>query len=1023
MRSLNRFAGSGNPARDANGEAAILQMLVNMVEYTLPPERPPLIDEAQGLVGHRSVPYVAEVVTRAKSALWLLPRADLMDLDRLLARDVDGNFTYRHEGRGLEYYMDHVLIDLALAFVNPDPFATRVFDGEVKLDYTWGPLPPGANVVPGPQTRPLRGLYSATVEGGSEEPKKIRPTGDSVVFHLGLVPASALWQKTYATMLRIRGWEIRDAAGLWHKVPVRHAGSGSGPIPWWAMAQNTRHTGLLRVGANWHAFGKNTLAQYQRDSDLHGFRAVGWFTVPERKVAADGRILRNHLEMMGWGEGLNSSMDEGALERLRQFVGSLRWRAVYESVFAIDPALGHRTGASDARPEADPSLRGHLYGTTGHVWRHGGAHGKTESGEDSGEGKKGDSDDAPDDTPEEAAETDVPPGFAGHRISPVTGVFRVGDRIQVSQTTANWSGRRHHGIGQRQASTQVPALNAAFLPGVEVESLVSDTDPGGYLRNFRALELDAFPLDGRDLKLKDDGKWLDDFAKATGRIPAEHKPAKVTRDSHVESLEVVLLPEVKALQPDKEQLHGKALRGLFAGAPRSAMMTSIGEIGFVHSGMPNLPILLTEAHGTNEYLLNSPKNGPPMRMLLDLFTPGAFVDPGTGQRVQRQAWESGSGPSNSPASPRIGTWNVNTAIAHEGYLTIRQGAHGSLEEMKKEIDPSALPARVIWHPGAGGWRRNAFGNEHAFSKKLKDLDRKVPGEPLDRLASPFPAMPRGWQAWIAAVGGDFSPSRATGHGAWGEFSPGYNTFAPGMFTWVTGAGVAPGPRFYETAFAEVGNDNSLHSRLLTFGSDGRNELELESDGTIKKRNEKDGHLRGRFTADEWLDFQSLVGSAHTAPRHFAPRFAVFPLRHRISDLALNVNYGAELWRFSTALNPRQSAHPPVLKDDGKPDDAYSDYNHFPGAHAASGLFLNAPFVLLANQASTSANAFTIHIVAQTILDEGSPRPGIRNSGPGHSDPDDTVLSETWTRAVVVKEKAQHDNDTTPRLRVIHRNTR
>lgn len=745
---------------------------------------------------------------------------------------------------------------------------------------------------------------------------------------------------------------------------------------------------------------------------------MGWFTVPTKDP--DKQHLRHHLEMMAWDEGFPTNLDDQDFLRLRNFIGSLRWRAVYESVYAVDPALGHRTGATDARPDYNSTLRGHFYGTTGHVWRHGGTYGAPESGVETDSDPE-DGEDTETATP--AATPDPSPGdFSNLRTAPVYGIYRVGDVHSVSSGTFPWSGRRNHGIGYQKASRKVPTPHHVVQPGQERKSLMADVHPGGLLRNFQALQLQAFPLAGRDFKLKDDGKWLDELAEAIRPSPDGHKPSQVRRDSHIETLRVRDLPEIKALKTDADQLHGKALRGLHAGAPRGRMMTSIGEIGFVHSGFPNLPILLTDAHGTNEFLLNSTKNGPPLRMLLDLFTPGAFVNPHTGKRVARTAWETASGPSNSPSSPRVGTWNVNSAPAHEGYMVIRQGAHGSGDELKKEIDPSALPARVIWNPSAGGWRRNAFGNEHAFSKKIKDLDKKIPGEPLDRLASPFASLPRGWQAWISVVGGDFSPSRATGQGAWGEFSPGYNAFAPGMFTWTAGLGVARAKPFYQTALANLGPDDSLHSRLLTFGSDGRKELELHPDGSIKKQNENDGFLRGRFTADEWLDFQKLSGSEHTAPRHFAPRFAIFPLRHRISDLALNYNYGAELRHFSTALNPRNSAYPPALNPDGKIDDKHSDYNHFPGSHAASGLFLNAPLVLLANQASTSANAFTIHIVAQSIRDDGLPRPGIPNSGPGHSDPDDTILNERWTRIVVQKEKPVTDSDTTPRLQILRRDS-
>ncbi|MFQ3671378.1 MAG: hypothetical protein SNJ84_07950, partial [Verrucomicrobiia bacterium] len=982
LQSLNRFAGDGVPTNNANGEAAALQMLVNLIEYTLPPEIPPLIQESSGLVGMRSVPYVVQVTTRARSALWLLPEADRNDLERLLARNPSGQFTYTYNGKPLSYYLTHVLLEVALACLNPDPFASRPFHGTLTLNYSWSRSVPGATQIKGPQTQPLVGLFAPVPEPG-DEPKRLGILGNAIVFELGVLPASVLDDPSSATLLRIDGWEIRDAAGLWHKVPVRHPGQTAGPRPWWRMSQ-----AALKVNAI-GAFDPHLR------NDPH-IPAVGWFvrTSPGEEEAEGGervdppsRPLKNRFQMMAWDEPLPPPHDEAGVQRMRNFIGSLRWRMVTESVMCLDPPLGHRTGNPNITATVAPGLQGHVFGTTGHPWRHVGSTGVSES--------------------------EAHPDFSNLPIDPQPSLLTPVPTPTISSRNIASTALLPHGIGLQRGTLSLAIPNVVWSPAVPVSTIEGRGGPGGFLTNLKHLNTDRVPLASAELRIRDDGKWLEKLAET--RPDALPKAAKPGRDSDIETLEVAKIPEIKALKT--EAVRGKHVKALFCGAPRGRLMTSIGEIGLVHSGLPNFPILTAEAHGWNEFQLNCPKNGPPMRMLLDLFTPGAFSDPESGQPVSETAWAQANAPSVSPDRPRRGTWNVNAFPAHEGYLTLREGSTQRDEEMKKEFDPSALRARVIWHPAAGGWRRNSFGNEHASSKKLSETDRKIPGEPLDRLASPFAHLPRGWLAWIGLVGGDFSPSRAIGSGAWSFFAPGYNTFAPGQFTWAAGRGLASGPAFYQTAFAQVGPDESLHSRLLTFGSDGRKELELEEDGTLKKLNENDGFLRGRFTADEWLDFQKVAFAPVFAPRSWAPRFAVFPLRHRISDLALDFNYASELERFKTALNPRTTAYPPVVNDDGKIQDQLSDHNHFPGGHHTAGLFRQLPLALLANQASTSANAFTVHIVAQTIRDTGQRRSGIPLSGPGYSDPDDIVLAEQWARAVILRAPPVHPHDTALRLQL------
>jgi hypothetical protein len=970
-QSLNRFAGDGNPNNDQNGEFAVLQMLVNMVEYTLPPSTAPLVSEATGLVGMRSMPYVAEVSTRARSALWLLPAADRENLNTLLARDAQGNFTYTYEGKPLEYYVTHVLLDVALAFMNPDPFATEPFDGTVTLEYSWHNPPAGAQLKHGPQTMPLKGIYAISPEAG-EDPKSVSVHGNAVVFPLGILPAAVLSDKNHSTLLRIKGWKIHKNGQLWHQVPIRHPGA-TDVREWWEMAQPT-------------AAATGAFDNHIKDPTISNYPAVGWFVIPKAELDNNNKPLRTRLQMMHWDEGFPSNISVEQLTRMRNFIGSLRWRAVFETVQCLDPAMGHRTGHPGIRSEISPGKFGHVFGPTGHPWRHRGSSGESQKKEW--------------------------PDFENFSQNFKAKKLLLAGQATPGSNSLTLSVKKGEGIRTVTGSLQVPVRTTNLQAGSELNGQIGNEGPGGLLEHFRALNLDTFPLSKGEFKLKDDGKFLEDL----GKQKYGDNKSKAGTDADCETLLVAQLPQYKALKTDEMR---KNVKSLLCGAPRGEMMTSIGEIGFVHSGLPNFPILLTESHGWNEYQLNCPKNGPPQRMLLDLFTPGAFTDPISGRPIARSAWENGTAPSHTPMTPRRGTWNVNTAIAHEGYLTIREGKSNTNEEMKKEYDPVSHRAWAIWHPSAGGWRRNSFGNEH--HQPNKEFNKKIPGEPLDRLASPFPAFPRGWNAWVAMVGGDFSPTRAVGGGAWSYLSPGYNTFAPGQFTWCAGRGIAKSAPFYRTAFAELGNDNSLHSQLLTFGSDGRKELELdESTGKPKKVNENDGFLRGRFAADNWIDFQKPAGMPNIhPPRSHSTRFSLFPLRHHISDLAIDYNYGAELRRFKTALNPSHTAFPPVVNSDGK----LSENNHFPGGHHASGLFLNAPLVLLANQASTSANAFTLHIVAQTVKDTGAARPGIANSGVGHCDPDDQVLSETWCQVVLEKIPPTTENDTQTRFIIRRLETR
>jgi hypothetical protein len=208
-------------------------------------------------------------------------------------------------------------------------------------------------------------------------------------------------------------------------------------------------------------------------------------------------------------------------------------------------------------------------------------------------------------------------------------------------------------------------------------------------------------------------------------------------------------------------------------------------------------------------------------------------------------------------------------------------------------------------------------------------------------------------------------------------------------------------------FADFAGATEVEARLLMFGSDGRKE-----GGPDEKNGDvKNGYLRGRFAADQCL-MAAQLNSPISLPISMAPRFSTVPMRHFVSDAAVEFNFGAALTDFKTALNPRQSAY------SAGADLKQSDGSGFPGGHHASGIFANAPIVLMANQISTSANVFTIHVVAQAVKDTGLPRPGVRNSGPGHSDSDDQIVAERWAKMVVAKLPASNEDDREPRFQIL-----
>lgn len=414
-------------------------------------------------------------------------------------------------------------------------------------------------------------------------------------------------------------------------------------------------------------------------------------------------------------------------------------------------------------------------------------------------------------------------------------------------------------------------------------------------------------------------------------------------------------------------------------------MVSLGELGYVHSGLSNLPIITGPDIGRTAWQVNSPQLGPPMRLLLDLFCPPPTLTP-EGRPVPASALASGFHTSHSPAFPRQGLWNVNTAVAHDSYLALRAG--GSRRTNLKHAAFPATPARVAWIPAADGHSPRPVGNEAHRGKDLSqffDPKKPVPGSPLDRNLSPFIHFPRGWDAWLNLVGGDYTPTRALGGRLWGPGNSSRFHFGPGAFTWMPGraAGVPPGT----PSFVDFDPESPALGKLFAYGTDGRHH----------DKNEGAGQPKGRWAADQNLD-ALRPGAAIHVPATQVTRLTTFPMRHFPSDLPLEM-HGIETWAdLRTALSPSHDSRPVADQDSAAAADAAA----FPGGWSSGGIFYQAPLALLTNQASTSANAFTIHLIAQTIRDTGSFKPDQPHSGPGYCDIDDPVLAEHWLRLSVIQ---------------------
>lgn len=971
-KGFNRFAGDGDPGNDANGEAAVVQMLVNVAEATQPPSSPPLIDADLGIVGARSMPYVAEVATRARSALWSVSAAERA---KLLEEGEANPGMLRQLATSVE-------IELIFGLLNPDPFNTDNFNGQLEVDYEWVGLPQGVYLPSGTLRADLRDKFSAapTAEkyaglgDSGKNPRRIRIVGNAAYFKLGVVPGEVLKQPA---PLRIKGWRILRNGAVWHQVPIRNPGGGE-PREWWAMAQSG-----LNAGSPWNEAwdsvattdksAARSLAAYQSKPAEFGYRAVGWFT--EHSLSG---LAPDSLFIADWDAAAQSP--NGIAERL------VRWRrdwevtALLERVSCTDPVLGHRTGDSNL---GGLFGRGQFYGALGHPWRW------FPVKEDRFQNP------LPNQTMREEKEIQIQAvdyTSAGNAQTSVPGLRAHGVFRENAMHTARWT-KWNAAPGETFRGRYTthrwlyPTQNQIEPPGVP------DSPCGVYL---------APSIEGSAPLGDYEGNRSIDREIEAGPPPSGKKIVAI-------DVETTLAP----LKSDVNKPYDikKGPLSVFAGAPPQRPFVSAGEIGLVHSGFPNRPITLGPDEGRHIYQLNSPKNGPPMRMLLDLLAAPRFQNEESDELSTHTDWVSGYGPRAESRRPRRGVWNVNTAIAHDGYAVLREGGKSDLEP-RTSADPARSAARVIWMPSVHAPIRRVSGAEHFRGKDLKQFFElgKNPGHVLDRHLSPTAAFPRPWQMWLGLVSGDASYTRTGAVSPWGAFNTLSDHFEPPDMTWRGTRGLSGTTSGYGIGYLNMDPNSPDGAQLLTLGTDARKDDKQEGDGLLK----------GRWAADQGLALIDPLQPLYL-PSETAARFSLIPMRHYVSDLTREFHAIAEWKDARTPLNPRLGSHAPPLLSGEKLDPnamALLDGNAFPGGYHSSGIFYNAPLALLTNQAGTSATAFTIHVVAQAIDDSGKKVENVDRSGPGHHDVDDVVLSERWARITIERIPPQTEGDHRVRFRVV-----
>ena len=290
-------------------------MLVNIYSYARPhAENPRPKWEAwrntTGVWPAKSMPYVAEVATRARSGMFLLSSSDRNNMSNFFTNNVVGEVTnwsannttnlMGSDGKTRQsfWYLTNALVDLAFGFVNPNPFATNTNVTTLTV------VPEGGNfwhgqiagnsdlpdaVSPATPVDTLNGVYALrplpVFPNGPFF--GLRANGTNCYFNLGAVPDNILTNTNYGTALQIKGWMLSDTNGItFDQVPMAHLAQKSPVRSWWQMAAVTNGV-FNNAGPIYHmtslawfrtgGMSTNSTGSYPTFSSLVN-RSVGWFT-------------------------------------------------------------------------------------------------------------------------------------------------------------------------------------------------------------------------------------------------------------------------------------------------------------------------------------------------------------------------------------------------------------------------------------------------------------------------------------------------------------------------------------------------------------------------------------------------------------------------------------------------------------------------------------------------------------------------------------------------------------------------
>lgn len=967
----NAFAGNLDPLNSANGDAVMAQMLVNIVEYAQPHNTINTLPATYTNIGiwpAKSMPYVAEVATRARSAAVLLQAQDLTWSRFYAATNNNTQYVKIHQSlvgtdgiaRDNWWYMTNALVDMAFGFVNPNPYATNTFSGTLKLiadgaDF-WSPGVPvssaslygrptgGATQTNFSGTYAARGPWLEKIPIGSEY-AGVRASGNVAYFQMGAVPSSILTNNTGVnpTALRLKGWEIWQNGQLFHKVPMPALGTTTAARSWWAMAESIANAGPTN--------SPNTLAQYQLQNGQWGVsRAVGWFT--DRTVQRLMSGSHPFVDTQILGDTLTAAAFQNTVQSAMQTVFTQSKNvALVERVQCIDPTLGHRTGCTSYTVNSSDiggTRQGHFYGVAGHPWR--------------------------------LYEWRQPTSINWfNNVSQEVPVFS-GDTLKNATVSvpngATWESKAIPWFCPIYTSSAFLQISGVVMKGMEDCLTMHFSRPdmtthrqvqmtGSYLLNYgRQGSVGVTPLslniNGESWPVEEEVSGVQYNANLKAGVPGLGSPTEIG--------------------------------SIMCSAPRGEAMVSLGEIGFLHSGLIQRPINFSSRQwlynpnfgGTSIYNVGSPQNGPPEAMLLDLFTPHPFRDVQGNPFTSSAQWQANAS-SNTPAQPRIGTVSVNASIAGDHYLSVREGN----VKTDEWFDPASQPARAAWVPAALFYNRST-----SLSQMESAASNTKNGGKLDPLLQPSIRFRRGFENTLGMMSGDFSDSRALFKGNWGTgVDAGLNWLGWPLGTWSPGRG---------------GVVDSLQTPFVDFNG-GKSDGALLSLGIERRNASGAGYMVGLFSADQVSFTTSLSNGKYSSfrdvvdenasikerkgPMIQATRWMISPIRHFLSEVVYDATGSSDMAVAGNAVDSLAIENMRIALAPG---------TEVTGSMGESGVFKNGVMAQMANMLSTSANVFTVHVVAQAIddregslaLDDGIPR------GRGVLDLGDRVAGSRWVRMVI-----------------------